>query len=196
MPPPDSPLVTDAPVAPALPDSERGWLAGLPRVLEIKRTLAGAEQRFECGRLYEDGAHLAVLFVAPGPMRVHGVALPAGTVTFGHFWSDRPYNVYHWLDPVSGRSLGAYVNLAAETLIQADRLEWLDLIVDVLVIPGQSPRVLDEDEIPADAAPALVARIEAARQAVLDGMPRILDDLERFRARLWPRLRPPAVTTP
>ena len=31
-------------------------------------------------------------------MHVHGVDLPAGTVSFGHFWTDRFYNVYHWLD--------------------------------------------------------------------------------------------------
>ena len=196
MPLPDPPLHPDAPDEPPPVDAGNAWLAALPRVLEIKRTLAGTEQRFECGRLHVEGPHLAVLFVARAPMRVHGVALPAGTVTFGHFWRDRAYNVYHWLDPVSGHSLGAYINLAAETRIEDDRLEWLDLIVDVLVPPGQAPRVLDEDEIPADAPPALLARIAAARRAVLDGLPQILDELERLRARLWPRLRPPQVATP
>ncbi|HEY8926493.1 MAG TPA: DUF402 domain-containing protein [Polyangia bacterium] len=194
MAPPDPPLEEHAP-PPAAQDAGAAF-AGLPAILEIKRTVAGVEKRFECRRLHEDGAHLVVLFVAPAAMRVHGIALPAGTVTFGHFWRDRPYNVYHWLDPVTGSSLGAYVNLAAETRIDDDRLEWLDLIVDVLVVPGQTPRVLDEDEIPAGAPPDLMARIAAARAAVLDGMAPLLDELERFRSRLWPALRRHAVGAP
>jgi len=193
MSPLDPPL--DPPAPPPAGD-EHARLGGLARVLEIKRTLAGTEKRFECGRLLEDGPHLVVLFVAMAEMHVHGVTLPARTITFGHFWRDRGYNVYHWLDGVTGQNLGAYVNLSAETRFQDDRLEWLDLTVDVLVLPGQAPRVLDEDEIPADAPPDLLARIAAARQEVLEGLPRLLDELEQFRARLWLTLRRPPGEAP
>jgi len=196
MAPPVPPFEEDPPQARTGPDDGGAPWAGLPPILEIKRTVAGAEKRFECRRLHRDGPHLVVLFVASAPMLVHGVALPAGTVTFGHFWRDRPYNVYHWLDPMTGHGLGAYVNLAADTRIQDDRLEWLDLIVDVLAVPGQPPRVLDEDEIPASPPPGLLARIAAARAAVLDEWPRLLEELERFRARLWPALRQQAVAAP
>ena len=72
----------------------------LPAILEIKRTLDGREKRFDCRllTLAADARHAAVLWVAPAAMHVHGVDLPAGTVSVGHFWTDRPYNVYHWLD--------------------------------------------------------------------------------------------------
>ena len=39
-------------------------------------------------------------------MHVHGVELPAGTVSFGHFWADRHYNAYHWLDGPRTRPSG------------------------------------------------------------------------------------------
>ena len=176
-PPPTTP-------APSLPAPAPG--SRLPRILEIKRTLRGGETRYECHVLHRDGAQLVVLFVATNAMHVHGVELPSGTVTFGHFWSDRPYNVYHWLDPASGRTIGAYVNLSADTHIERERLEWLDLVVDVLALPGACPRLLDEDEIPADATPALRARIAEVGRVVLDGLPDLLAELEGFRARLWP----------
>jgi hypothetical protein len=158
----------------------------LPRIVELKRTLAGRKTRFECRVLHSEGPHLVVLFVSAETMHVHGVELPPGTVTFGHFWRDRPYNVYHWLDAGGGRAIGAYVNLAADTHIEPGRVEWLDLVVDVLAVPGAPPRVLDENEIPDDATPALRAQIADAARAVLDGMPDLLVELERFRARLWP----------
>jgi len=58
-------------------------------VLEIKRTLAGAEKRFDCTLLAGDGDHAVVMWIAPGPMHVHGIDLPTGTVSFGHFWAGR-----------------------------------------------------------------------------------------------------------
>ena len=57
-----------------------------------------------------------MLWIAPEPMHVHGVDLPAGTVSVGHFWADRPYNVYHWLDR-AGQTLGYYFNICDQTRI-------------------------------------------------------------------------------
>ena len=161
----------------------------LPHILEVKRTLAGAEKRFDCAILGSAGTHVVVLFVAPADMNVHGVALPAGTVTFGHFWTDRPYNVYHWLDGATGATLGYYFNLADETRVEGGRLEWRDLAVDVLALPdGGAPRVLDEDEIPVDAAPALRARIAAAKNDVLRDPAALIAELEQHRRALLPRM--------
>ncbi len=124
----------------------------LPEILEVKRTLDGREKHFQC-RLIEGAQRQAVvLFVAPAAMHVHGIDLPAGTVTFGHFWTERLYNVYHWLDARSG-TIAFYFNLADQTVIEAARLEWRDLTVDVLATPAGRVDVLDEDELPADARP-------------------------------------------
>jgi hypothetical protein len=173
-------------VSPASPPPKSSLLRP---ILEIKRTLAGREKRFECRVLETEGPHLAVLFVAQAAMHVHGVDLPPGTVTFGHFWSDRLYNVYQWLDRATGRVIGTYVNLSADTRIDGERLEWLDLIVDVLVLPGEVARVLDEDEIPPDASAGVRERIARALAAVMDALPALADELERFRARVWPAVK-------
>src|SRR5664279_2884601 len=61
-------------------------MAGLPRILELKRTWDGREKRFACTVLERADPHLVVLFVSPVEMRVKEVVLPAGTVTLGHFW--------------------------------------------------------------------------------------------------------------
>jgi Protein of unknown function (DUF402) len=162
----------------------------LPRVTEVKRTLSGRETRFECAILKHDGPHVVVLFVAPRAMCVHGVDLPAGTVTFGHFWTDRPYNVYHWLDPVSGLTIGYYVNLSDSTRMADGYLEWRDLIIDVLLLPNGCVAVLDADEVPADAPAALVLKIADVQSAILRGSDSLIAELEHHRAALWPP--PPA----
>jgi hypothetical protein len=158
----------------------------LPRVVEVKRSLSGRETRFECAVLRHDGPHVVVLFVASNSMRVHGVDLPAGTVTFGHFWTDRPYNVYHWLNPVSGATIGYYVNLSDSTRVVDGTLEWRDLVIDVLLLPDGRATVLDADELPADAPAALLLHIATVQSDILRASGSLMAELERHRAALWP----------
>jgi hypothetical protein len=168
-------------------------MVALAPVVEIKRLLAGGEQRFTCQRLAGDARHAVVLWVAPGPMRVHGVALAAGTISFGHFWVDRPYNVYHWLDR-AGQTLGYYFNLCDETRLTADAIEWRDLILDVLVLPGQPPRLLDEDELaqagPLD--PTTAAHLATGRATLLGDTRAVTDEIEAASRALFPLVFPPA----
>jgi Protein of unknown function (DUF402) len=168
-------------------------MGALSPVLEIKRRLAGGEQRFTCQRLASDPRHAVVLWVAPGPMHVHGVDLAAGTISFGHFWVDRPYNVYHWLDR-AGRTLGYYFNICDETRLTEDVIEWRDLILDVLILPGQAPRLLDEDELaqagPLD--PATAAHIAEGRTALLGDARAVTDEVEAASRALFPLAFPGA----
>jgi protein associated with RNAse G/E len=161
----------------------------LPRIVELKRTLAGRRKEFECAVLHQADDHIVVLFVAPEAMHVHGVDLPAGTVTLGHFWTERPYNVYHWLDQATGATIGHYINLSAETRLSGGVLEWLDLIVDILVLPHAAIAVLDEDEIPATADSTLRQRIADAKEIVVRALPVLIPELERYRINLWPLAR-------
>jgi len=147
-------------------------------IVEVKRTLSGSEKRFECRLLAGGPRHAVVLWVSKLPMHVHGVDLPAGTVTFGYFWADRPYNVYHWLDPSSRHTLGFYFNISDSTRIQPGLLEWRDLVVDVIALPHGEARVLDEDELPADLDGELRRRIEVGKAAILGDPAALTGEIE------------------
>jgi predicted RNA-binding protein associated with RNAse of E/G family len=151
----------------------------LPAILEIKRTLDGREKRFDCRllTLAADRSHAAVLWVAPAAMHVHGVDLPAGTVSVGHFWTDRPYNVYHWLDRAE-KTLGYYFNICDETRIDAGTIEWRDLTVDVLALPGGRLDVLDEHELPADLPMDTAAQIATGKNAILDAPAAVMAEID------------------
>ena len=146
-------------------------------VVEIKQTLAGGEKRFDCLRLAGGAEHAVLLWIAPAPMQVHGVELPAGTISFGHFWTERFYNVYHWLD-ADGRTLGFYFNLADRTRIAAAELAWRDLVVDVLATPDGRLDLLDEDELPAVLEPEVAAHIAAGKAAILDAPAVVMAEIE------------------
>jgi hypothetical protein len=163
-----------------------------PPVTEIKRTLAGNEKRFECRRLAGGADHVVLLWISQAMMNVHGVALPPGTVTFAHYWTDRPYNVYHWMDR-AGQTLGYYFNIADDTRIEPGLVSWRDLVVDVLIRPTSGkPEVLDRDELPADLPEDLRAAIEAGVAAIIADSDRVVREIEADSRRLHPRVFPDA----
>jgi Protein of unknown function (DUF402) len=163
----------------------------LPAILERKRTLDGAEKLFPCRLLERSYDALKVLFVSTRTYQVANLALPVGTVTFGHFWRDRPYNAYHWMTP-SGTTLAHYFNLADETALPdgdlAETFSFRDLVVDVLVRPGGIPEVLDQHELPTNLAAATKDAIERALAALFADLPALGPTLEAEADVLWPRV--------
>lgn len=135
-------------------------------IKEVKVTLAGERQQFVCQVLDRSETYVAVLYPIGERRRVGDLVLPKGAWTYGYFWQDRSYNVYHWVRR-DGRTLGYYVNLADSVRIRPREVEWRDLSVDLLFSPdGSRVQILDEVEL-ASASPELRAKIETARSHVL-----------------------------
>lgn len=164
-------------------------MPALTPILERKQTLTGTEKRFECLKLAGDERHVVVLWTAREPMHVHGVDLPAGTISFGHFWTDRFYNVYHWVDGAQ-RTIGLYFNIADQTRIAPAELQWRDLVVDVLATPQGRLDVLDEDELPPALAPDVAEHLEAGKAAILNAPRAVIGEVEAASRALYPLVFP------
>jgi len=162
-------------------------LTTLPRFTEIKRRLDGRLARFDCELVERRPDVIRLRYRLPQPWRVHGVELPSGTVTLAHYWIGRPFNLYQWVDG-HGRSVGYYFNIGSPPAVEDDRLEWMDWFLDVLVLPGSAPEVLDRDDLPAGLAPSVAKRIEAALVALLVEIDNRVSEAEDARARLLPML--------
>ena len=123
-------------------------------MIERKTRLDGSVAEFVCEPLVVEPGRRAVLrYVVDRewPVAQTGLRVPVGTVTIGHYWVDRPYNVYHWL--ARGRTLAYYCNVATDTVISDELVAYTDLAVDVLLRPSGAIEILDEDELPPDLAP-------------------------------------------
>lgn len=155
-----------------------------PQIIETKENLAGVAKTFACRKLLSAPGHAVVLHVLEQAMPVANVVLPPGTLTFGHFWTQHPYNVYHWLTP-TGATLGMYFNIAADTAIGEDTLYWRDLVLDVLVLPHQAPEILDRHELPPDLPDDLRVQIESAVAGLLQALPHLQPQLEAQADALW-----------
>ncbi len=122
----------------------------------------------------------------PKDVRLEDILLPAGSVSLGYFWEDRAYNVYHWIDEKHA-TRALYFNIADSTRISEDAIAWRDLSVDVLISPDGRCRVLDEDELPADIDPGLLAYIESARDELCRDPLSRLDEYDKLTRSLMQR---------
>lgn len=157
-------------------------------VKEVKLTATGERQEFVCRLLDRSATHAVVLYKIKEARRVGSLRLPRGALTYGYFWQGRPYNVYHWVR-ADGRTLGFYVNLAADVRISPGTIEWKDLAVDLLFTPdGHHVQILDEEDLPL-LAPQLRAEAESAKAHVLTHRDEILREVAAMTAHLRGRRR-------
>jgi predicted RNA-binding protein associated with RNAse of E/G family len=149
-------------------------------VTERKTRLDGTVTEYRCERLSLEVGRRAVLrYVIDRDQTIGdtGIVLHPGQITIAHFWSDRLYNVYHWLD--GARTIAYYCNIASDTIIGEDLVGYTDLVVDVLLRPSGQAIVLDEEELPPDLAPALRIHVARALETIAAGPRRLVAEIER-----------------
>ena len=149
-------------------------------ITERKTRLDGTVVEYPCeGLIVEPGRRAVVRYVTERERHLEGtdLVLGAGTVTIGHFWTDRPYNVYHWLE--GGRTIAFYVSIAADTTIDTGAIAYTDLVVDVLIRPSGALEILDEDELPSSIEPRYRLAIAKALETCITEARRLTNEIER-----------------
>lgn len=149
-------------------------------ITERKNRLDGSVVEYACEPLAVDpGRRAVVRYVTEQdrPLAGTDLVLPRGTVTIGHFWADRPYNVYHWLDGT--RTIALYLSIASDTTIDERAVVYTDLVVDVLLRPSGAIEILDEDELPPEIEPRYRLAIAKALEVCITEAKRLSAEIER-----------------
>ena len=149
-------------------------------ITERKTRLDGSVVDYVCEPLVvKPGRRAVVRYVSERdrPIKGSDLVLRKGTVTIGHFWTDRPYSVYHWLE--KGKTIALYINVATDTTIDAAAIAYRDLVVDVLIRPSGAIEILDEDELPPSIEPRYRLAIAKAIEACVTEGRRLYAEIER-----------------
>ncbi len=133
------------------------------RFVEVKRRLDGSEELFECELLHRTESVVVVSFRLPAAVG----DVPKGSTTIGWFWARRPYDLYRFVAR-DGDVLLHRFDVVDDVRIGEDRVEYLDLIVDVLVSPTGEVTIEDEDELKAAARRGRIdtGRVNAIERAL------------------------------
>jgi len=162
---------------------------GQTSIVERKNRLDGTSEDFLCDRLLiEPGKRAVLRYTWTRELRVPGTDLvvPKGGFTISHYWTDRAYNLYHFLSaPETGaRTLGFYFNVVGGTTISDDLVSYDDLVVDVLIDPSGAALVLDEEELPPDLPSPQRVIINKALEELTGNSRRLAVEFER-ETRRW-----------
>jgi protein associated with RNAse G/E len=99
-----------------------------------------------------------------------------GTVSFEHFWLDRWYNIFRFHEP-DGKLKAWYCNVAMPPEFDGDVLDFVDLDLDVVVLPDFSYEVLDRDDFEQNSAKyRYPAQVCEAAESALDELIAMIDD--------------------
>lgn len=146
--------------------------------LEIKEKLNGDRQQFVCTLMEQEGDQAVVLYRLEHSWQIERLTLPKGTLSFGYFWIDKPFNAYHWLG-AEGQSLGVYFNISDKTRFNQDQVHWRDLSIDLLVTPDGMFSWLDLEELPSHLDERLNRYIRAAKEQLQENYPLIIEKIQR-----------------
>lgn len=149
------------------------------RILEVKRHLDGRVQEFDCERLFVSDALAILKGVNEKPLG----SLAPGSTSIGFIWRRRDYNVFRLISP-DGELIGHRCDVVADVRIKPDRVEYLDLIVDVMISPTGELTVEDEDDAKRAAKQGLleprhVEAIDRALKTIMRDPRRIIRDALR-----------------
>jgi predicted RNA-binding protein associated with RNAse of E/G family len=144
---------------------------------ERKRLLSGGEVTYNCELITLQDGFGILRYKINSRYQVGSVTLLPGMISYGFYWTKRPYTLYVWLTR-DGDKVGYYFNLADDIKLCAHEFGWRDLCLDILVLPSGKVETLDEDQLPANLEQNLRHYIESARQLVLRNCRAIIEEAE------------------
>ncbi len=120
-------------------------------VTVIKQNLAGEETWRYTGTLLRSDAHSILIeayFNRPD-LPFHGIVFAQGDRFIEQYFDDRWYNIYEIHDRLNGKLKAWYCNITRPAEISYDRIAYVDLALDLLVLPDGAQLDLDADEFEA-----------------------------------------------
>ena len=150
----------------------------MKKILEKKHLLNGDTRVYDCELIYKNHKLGILKYVLEKQYDVSGLILPIASVTYAFYWIDRPYTLYRWY--YRGKNIGNYFNIADQIVLNDSEFEWRDLTVDILYLPDNLPKVLDEDELPSEISSHLLEYINTAKKDVIEKFQGIMAETDQL----------------
>ncbi len=99
--------------------------------------------------IHQEGILVKAFFNRPDDLPFHGITFHPGDRFLEMYFTDRRYNIFEVYDRDSAALKCWYCNASRPAEVQPGFIKYVDLALDLLVIPGNEPLLLDEDEFDA-----------------------------------------------
>jgi predicted RNA-binding protein associated with RNAse of E/G family len=154
------------------------------KILEIKRHLNKPDETYLCD-LYKWGDDYVVLkYVNEQPARVGSITFDIGSTTYAYYRNGGGYVLWKMYGS-TGHLKGYLFHICKNQKVKSDRVEYLDLLLDLWIDAAGRLTVLDRDEVEVCAAEGVIgakelAWIDLQEHEIAENAGKIISDFDRL----------------
>jgi protein associated with RNAse G/E len=148
--------------------------------LELKRHLNKPDQSYLCDLLTRGSDYVIVKYVSEMSGRVGDVTFDAGSTTFAYYRTGMGYVIWKMSTP-DNRLEGHLFHICQDLQVGEDRVEYLDLLLDVWIDAASQITILDRDEVEECAVKGVIGESELMwiaqqEQEIIENWKHIISD--------------------
>ena len=160
------------------------------KILEIKRHLNKPDESYLCDLLERGKDSVVLKYVSEQPGRVGHMTFEIGSTTYAYYETGAGYVLWRMVGPDNVLK-GHLFHICRDLWVEEDRVEYLDLLLDLWLDADGHMTILDRNEVEACAANGVVgdqdlAWIARQEQEITENCREILSDFDRVISPLLP----------
>jgi len=154
------------------------------KIIEIKRHLNKPDESYLCDLCKRGKDYVVLKYVSDRPGRVGDVFFEAGSTTYAYYRTGMGYVLWRISGP--DQHLKGYLfHICQDQRVGQERVEYLDLLLDIWIDPDGQIAILDRDEVEACAAKGVIGEQELSwiarhEREITTNWRQILSDVEVF----------------
>jgi protein associated with RNAse G/E len=152
------------------------------KILELKRHLNKPDQSYLCDLLTRGSDYFIVKYISEISGRVGAVTFDVGSTTYAYYKAGMGYVLWKMLNP-DNRLEGHLFHICRDLQVGEDRVEYLDLLLDIWIDPAGQMTILDRDEVEECAVRGVIGERELTwiaqqEQKIIENWRQIISDFE------------------
>jgi protein associated with RNAse G/E len=132
------------------------------KILEIKRHLNKPDETYPCDLIERGNNYVLLRYVSDRPGWVGEVTFEVGSITYAYYKTGEGYVLWKMFGP-DGSLKGHLFHICRDLKVAEERVEYLDLLLDVWIGADGKPIILDRDEVRNCANQGLIGETELSR---------------------------------
>jgi predicted RNA-binding protein associated with RNAse of E/G family len=152
------------------------------KILEIKRHLNKPDESYLCDLLKRGNGYVVLKYVSKQSGRVAGITLEVGSTTYACYRTGQGYVLWRMFGP-DHKLKGHLFHICRDQQVEEDRVEYLDLLLDVWIDGEGQLTILDRDEVEACAAIGVLGEQDLAwiarqEREIIENWSQIISDFD------------------
>ena len=152
------------------------------KILEIKRHLNKPDESYSCDLLKRGRGYVVLKYVSERPGRVGTVTFEVGSTTYAYYKTGRGYVLWRMLGP-EDKLKGHLFHICRDQQVGEDRVEYLDLLLDIWIDAEGQLSVLDRDEVEECLAKGVIGEQDLAwiarqEREIIDNWSQMISDFD------------------